>query len=77
VLRDTGHPVSSQLISYLAAGVEVAGRVGVGVALPIGLYMAGEDPAAVAGVDAPNAAVNATALPPFRFMDSLSPSLPM
>lgn len=62
LLREAGNPVSNQLLAYLAAGTEVAGRVGLGVVLPVGLYMRGHDPAAEAGGDAPNAPLSPTAL---------------
>lgn len=54
-LRNIRNPVTNQVISYLMAGTEIAGRVGVNVALPIGLFMAGRDPAE----DYPQAGINA------------------
>lgn len=67
ILRATGNPVANQLISYLMIGSEIAGRVGVNLALPIGLYMHGKDPAEeTERPDAPNAAVETVALHDMR-----------
>lgn len=66
LLREIGNPVGTQIITYLAVGMEVASRVGVNVQLPIGLFMAGDDPAET-GIDgAPNAPVSTAALHDLR-----------
>lgn len=44
-LREVGNPVQNQLIAYLVAGAEIAGTVGVSVALPIALFQDGSSPA--------------------------------
>jgi outer membrane protein OmpA-like peptidoglycan-associated protein len=68
IQREIKNPVSHQLITYLNAGAEIAGRVGVGVQLPVGVFMAGKDPAATSSdPDAPNAPVETVALHDMRF----------
>ncbi|MBN2193579.1 MAG: OmpA family protein [Polyangiaceae bacterium] len=56
IQRDVGNPMANQLMVYLMAGAEIANHVGVNVAVPIGLYMNGEDPAEESNIpNAPNA----------------------
>ncbi len=66
LLRIVGNPVSTQIITYLSAGTEVASRVGVNVMLPIGVFMTGEDPANSSADDAPSAPINTAALHDMR-----------
>ena len=66
LLRAVGNTVTTQVITYLSIGTEVASRVGVNVMLPIGLYMAGEDPANTGLTGAPNAPLTTAALHDLR-----------
>lgn len=70
IQADIRNPVANQFITYLGAGAEIAGRVGVSAMLPVGVLMLGHDPAEDAKTrfqsNAPNAPLDVAALHDLR-----------